>query len=73
MTNGDRIRNMTDEELSSFIRATRCCSTFGGDCEGYPFCQSMEGNYCRGIKRVKDSRCVEWLKKEASDECNETD
>lgn len=63
MTNADRIRNMTDEELAKFIRAVGCNSHFGDDC-GYPFCHSMEGNLCHGIKDSTDARTLEWLKSE---------
>ena len=72
MTNADRIRNMSDEELNKFISATRCCSMFGMDC-GYPVCPSMEGKYCRGIARSKTGIYTEWLKKEAKNERNEID
>ena len=63
MTNADRIRNMTDEELAKFIRAVECNSHFGDDC-GFPFCHSMKGNLCHGIKDNTDARTLEWLKSE---------
>lgn len=63
MTNADRIRNMTDEELAKFIHAVGCNSHYGDDC-GYPFCHSMEGNLCHGIKDNTDAKTLEWLKSE---------
>lgn len=63
MTNADRIRNMTDEELAKFIHAVGCNSHYGDDC-GYPFCHSMEGNLCHGIKDNTDARTLKWLKSE---------
>ena len=63
MTNGDRIRNMTDEELHNFIRSVRCCSSFGDDC-GYPYCHSMRGNLCNGIRINKDDDLLQWIKAE---------
>lgn len=64
MTNADRIRNMTDEELAKFIHAVGCCRNFGGIPCGYPFCHSMEGNLCHGIKDSTDARTLKWLKSE---------
>lgn len=63
MTNADRIRNMTDEELAKFIHAVGCNSNYGDDC-GFPFCHSMKGNLCHGIKDNTDARTLEWLKSE---------
>lgn len=63
MTNADRIRNMSDEELAKFIHAVGCNSHYGDDC-GYPFCHSMEGNLCHGIKDNTDARTLKWLKSE---------
>lgn len=34
MTNGDRIRQMTDEELASFIKQCDCCSYRMTECDG---------------------------------------
>ena len=67
MTNADRIRNMTDEELAKFIHAVGCNSHYGDDC-GYPFCHSMEGNLCHGIKDNTDARTLKWLKSEVAKE-----
>ena len=63
MTNADRIRNMTDEELAKFIHAVGCNSHYGDDC-GFPFCHSMKGNLCHGIKDNTDARTLKWLKSE---------
>ena len=62
-TNADRIRAMSDEELAKFIRAVECCSYYGGDC-GFPFCPSMEGNLCNGIKENTSKGIVQWLQSE---------
>lgn len=54
MTNGDKIRAMTDEELAAWLEPTDC-----GDC---PCCEK-----CKSIseyKRCKDKIAV-WLKEEA--------
>lgn len=66
MTNADRIRGMTDEEISKFISAVRCCILYGDDC-GFPICHSMNGNYCNGIKNNCDDRFLEWLQKEVDE------
>lgn len=63
MTNADRIRSMSDEELAKFIRAVECCSHYGGDC-GFPFCPSMEGNLCNGIKEKTHKYILDWLQSE---------
>ena len=64
MTNAERIRSMSDEELHNFIRAIRCCTRYGADC-GYPFCHSMKGNLCNGIKDNKNEELLKWLQSEA--------
>ena len=63
MTNADRIRNMNDEELAKFIRAVECCSRYSADC-GFPFCPSMEGNLCNGIKENTYQYLLYWLQSE---------
>ena len=64
MTNADRIRAMTDEELAKFIKSVQCYSHYGNDC-GYPFCHSMRGDLCNGIKNNTDKELLEWLQSEA--------
>ena len=71
VTNADRIRKMTDEELMLFIEAVRCCALFGRDC-GVFVCQSMDGDLCAGQANKKksdyqntiDQTILDWLKKE---------
>ena len=63
MTNADRIRSMNDEELAKFIRAVECCSRYSADC-GFPFCPSMEGNLCNGIKEKTEQYILDWLQSE---------
>lgn len=71
VTNADRIRKMTDEELMLFIEAVRCNTLFGRDC-GVFVCQSMNGDLCNGIinkkksdyKNTIDQTILDWLKKE---------
>lgn len=63
MSNADKIRNMNDEELAKFIRAVECCSRYGADC-GFPFCPSMEGNLCNGIKEKTEQYILDWLQSE---------
>lgn len=62
-TNADRIRSMSDEELAKFIRAVECCSRYSADC-GFPFCPSMEGNLCNGIKEKTEQYILDWLQSE---------
>ena len=63
-TNADRIRSMSDEELAKFIRSVQCCSHYGDDC-GYPFCHSMCGDWCNGIKNNTNKELLEWLQSES--------
>ena len=61
MTNADRIRQMTDEELTAFLNdVTDCCSD-GYICEKCPL--NSVGEHCNIITFEK------WLKKE----CEEND
>lgn len=67
MTNGDRIRQMDDDELVKFIRATKCVEQYGDDSCGYPFCIAMNGCYCVGIENgssTDDEDILKWLKEE---------
>lgn len=63
LSNAERIRRMSDEELEKFIRSVQCCSHYGTDC-GYPFCHSMNGDLCNGIRDNTDTILLEWLRKE---------
>lgn len=57
MTNADRIRAMTDEELAEFLTSPRSvCPKY--DCET-----------CHNDNPCEECIC-EWLKKEIKDECN---
>lgn len=62
MTNADRIRNMTDEELAIFINATRCDALYGSDCE-QPYCEGMCGNSCNDEKHIEKG-LLKWLQAE---------
>lgn len=64
MTNADRIRSMTDEELAKFIDAVKCCFLYGDEC-GYPYCHSMKGDYCNGIAEKTNMNHLAWLQSEA--------
>lgn len=75
MTNGDRIRAMTDEELARFIAAASCCQSSHsvGMC-GWP-CKGMTGDYCFGLKPENTpadcsllKREMDWLTSESN--CN---
>ncbi len=57
MTNGDRIRSMSDDELAKFLSAVTCNSK--GWC---PICTSMYGDYCNGLKINVDKRIYEFIK-----------
>lgn len=58
MTNGERIRSMTDEELAKFIKSAQCYSS--GWCDE---CPSINGKYCNGIEKYKlYSNILDWLK-----------
>ena len=60
MTNADRIRQMTDEELAAFLNdVTECCSD-GYICEKCPL--NSVGEHCNIITFEK------WLKQEVSED-----
>ena len=62
MTNADRIRSMTDEELAKFLEAVTC-ETHGWCNE----CKSLKGDYCHGLNDESNSLVQErlkWLKSE---------
>lgn len=63
ITNADRIRSMTDEELADYIygvsEGTKPCVLCDGDCD---FCEETEEE-CKG--KIKN-----WLKQEVSNEDN---
>ena len=65
-TNADRIRGMSDEELSKFIESVRCCLNYGDDdCCDFLVCQSMNGNFCNGINdKEPDKDILEWLQQQ---------
>lgn len=56
MTNADRIRNMSDEELADFI------SDIADECERSTECNQ----HCYGcdIEYCEYSKCLEWLQSE---------
>lgn len=58
MTNADRIRSMTDEELANFV--SLCC---GWTCAECPVGKECNGDECF-------STWLDWLKQEASDDCS---
>lgn len=61
MTNGEKIRNMSDDELSAFLLRTTHCDYW---CPAYRFCRSDEALNlidCDSIFRA-------WVKKEAKDD-----
>lgn len=51
MSNADRIRNMSDEELAIFINSARCDALYGSECE-QPYCEGMCGNSRGVLERV---------------------
>lgn len=62
MTNADRIRSMSDEELTKFIEAVRCSSLSVNEKNGLYICKSMNGNYCHGIKdRKPNKEILNWF------------
>lgn len=63
MTNADRIRNMSNEDLAKFITACGCCARFGIDC-GFPTCRSMNGDWCNGIAKGEHKLISDWLTEE---------
>ena len=67
MTNADRIRKMTDEDLAKFIRSVQCHAHFGVDC-GYPTCPQMDGTgQDLGCGKVIDNRLLNWLSESCQD------
>jgi hypothetical protein len=65
MTNADRIRNMTDEELAIFINSARCDALYGSECE-QPYCEGMCGNSCNDEKHI-DKHLLQWLQAEVKE------
>ena len=66
MTNGERIRNMTDEELAIFLEAIACNSH--GWCED---CKTLKGEPCDGLKDESNSLVeirLKWLKVEVEED-----
>lgn len=63
MTNADRIRNMSDEDLARFMNACYCHAHWGMDC-GYITCKSMKGDWCNGIASRVDQNYLKWLREE---------
>lgn len=61
MTNGDRIRQMTDEELADFLDTiTDCChGVILSNCDRCPMKYADEAPFCR---------IDEWLKQEVKDD-----
>lgn len=55
MTNADRIRAMTDEELTAFLCDLRTNGTYDGcdNCPAYDFCEHGHTGF------------IDWLRKEA--------
>ena len=66
MTNADRIRNMTDEELTQFIKCARCDALYGSTCEQQPYCEGMLGKTCNAVERI-DKGLLEWLQAEVKE------
>lgn len=63
MTNGEKIRGMTDEELAKFIESVQCYGH--GWCEK---CSSMNGDYCNGMRANEpDEDILRWLKQPVED------
>lgn len=58
MTNGDRIRAMTDEELTEFLCDIRSNGSYYGceNCPAYDFCENGHTGF------------FDWLRQEADDE-----
>lgn len=62
ITNGDKIRSMTDEELSDFINVVTDCCSDGDICEKCPL--YSVGSHCNIFTVEK------WLKQEAKDDAD---
>lgn len=73
MTNAERIRNMSDEELATFIKCARCDVLYGNTCEQQPYCEGMLGKTCNEVERI-DKGLLAWLQAEVKeggeDECS---
>lgn len=59
MTNADRIRNMTNEELADFISENSKCDYCSVQCDDKPNMLTMSSCYCRWL---------EWLESECDAE-----
>ena len=66
MKNGDRIRHMTDEELSYFIGFVACrYELLCKECTDNGFtCHAMDGKECKGIS-YPNHYMINWLKQES--------
>lgn len=58
VTNADRIRAMTDEELSEFITPVKCVDCHLLDC-------GVEEEMLNGKRRTCQERVLDWLKQES--------
>ena len=63
MTNGDRIRQMTDEELAAFIDIYNIEDICKTRCDVANYMDCMAGEQCK-------AHILAWLKQEVSDERN---
>lgn len=61
VTNYDRIKIMSLEEMAKFIGAIKC-NTLSPEC-GYPACTSMKGKNCLQIKEYTNEDILTWLQK----------
>ena len=58
LTNADRIRAMTDEELADFITPVKCVDCHLLDC-------GVEEEMLNGKRRTCQERVLDWLKQES--------
>lgn len=56
MTNGDRIRQMTDEELAEHLSSYICDNRESGDCQRFKSCEECK---------------LSWIRQEVSEDAND--
>lgn len=53
MTYGDKIRNMSDEELADFLSENTNCDCCNIQCQDKLNCPSMSSCYCRHLEWIQ--------------------
>ena len=81
MTNADRIRAMTDEELAEFLSDNTNCDCCNIQCPDKEHCPSMSSCYCRWEEWLQseslEEKCTNchwyWRNNDTENECKGSD